>query len=324
MGKPTNAYLNKVKKLSDDLGYAGAAETLGIKKETVRRNVRMWKARNEKNDKQRSPKLDEKLFRQLKDRFSDAELRRMASGSFLVPQQNAIEHDFMGDEICFGSLTDTHLGSIYTDPGMLNTAFEEMKKAGVDFITHSGDVHEGLSHRAGHMYECSHLGYSAQLEHSREMFSQWKDSPIYMIDGNHDRWYIKSNGALIVEELCRGQENLHFIGHDEGNIKIGGITIKLWHGEDGSSYAFSYRIQKIVECFTGGEKPNVLICGHTHKGLYMFDRHIHCLSAGAIQKQSKWMRSKRAASHTGFWITKMGINETGVTWIEPRWYPFYR
>jgi predicted phosphodiesterase len=312
--------LEKVKDLVDDFGYLGASKKLGIKKETVRRNIREWKRRHGTQEKP----FDEKLIRQLKERYSDAELRRMANGALVLPEHNAVKHSFDGDQITIGALSDTHLGSKYTDTNMLDQAFEEFDKEKVDMITHSGDVHEGLSHRPGHMYECTHLGYSAQLEHSREVFGQWTNTPIYFVDGNHDRWFIKSNGAIIVKELCRDQDNLHFLGHDEGDININGIIIKLWHGEDGSSYAFSYRIQKIVESFTGGEKPNVFLCGHTHKAISIFDRHIHCVSVGAIQKQSKWMRSKRHASHTGFYIIKMGISETGVSWFEPKFYPFYR
>lgn len=311
----------EVKKAADELGYDAAAAKLGLTKETVRRYCRKFKQANGESE---LSKPDEKLIRQLKERFSDSELKRMASGQPIQPDFETIQHDFEGDTVTFGAITDTHLGSVYTDPDMLYQAFDVFANADVDFIAHAGDVHEGLSHRPGHMYECSHLGYSAQLDHSREVFAEWDHTPIYMIDGNHDRWYIKSNGALIVDELCRGQDNLHFLGHDEGDIDINGIIIKLWHGEDGSSYAFSYRIQKIVESFSGGQKPNVFLCGHTHKALSVFDRNIHCVSIGAIQKQSKWMRSKRAASHTGFYVIKMGINETGVTWFEPRFFPFYR
>ena len=204
-------------------------------------------------------------------------------------------------------LTDTHLGSKYTNHENIFS-----------------DVHEGLSNRPGHYYECTHIGYSEQLNHSREIFSQWTDTPIYMIDGNHDRWYIKSNGALIVEELCRGQENLHFIGHDEGDIEINGITIKLWHGEDSSSYAISYRLQKLIESLTGGEKPNALIAGHVHKSGYIFERNVHCLSAGCIQGQSKWMRGKRIAAHKGFWTVRITIDDAEIKQFNPVFYPFYR
>jgi len=312
--------MNKVAEVVHRLGYELAGKELGLKKETVRRYMRQWK---QKGDLAKDP-IDENLAKQLRERFSDAELKQILNGSQVKPDSATVAHDFSGDTVTLGCLTDTHLGSKYSDPAHLQEAFEIFAKEDVDFITHSGDIHEGLSHRPGHMYECTHLGYSAQLDYSREVFGQWTQTPVYMIDGNHDRWFIKSNGALIGEELCRGQENLHFIGHDEGDIDIQGVKIKLWHGLDGNSYAYSYRIQKIVESLTGGEKPNVLICGHTHKALYAFDRNIHCVSAGSMQKQSKWMRGKRAASHTGFYVVKMGINDLGVSWFEPRFYPFYQ
>lgn len=311
--------LLQVKKLADELGYLGAAQKLGIKKETVRRYCRMFKNKEEKQ----GPNINEKLARQIFDRFSESEIKRILSSGQTIQAPDTVCHDFSGDEVCFGILSDTHIGSVYTNPDNIYEAFERFADAGVDFIGVAGDVHEGLSNRAGHVYECSHVGYSQQLELSREIFSQWKDTPVYMIDGNHDRWFIKNTGAYIVNELCKSQDNLHFIGHDEGNIDINGVTIKLWHGEDGSSYAYSYRVQKIVESLTGGEKPNVLITGHTHKAFTMFCRHVHCVSAGAIQRQSKWMRSKKHESHAGFWIIRMTLNELGVARFLPEWFPFY-
>ena len=70
-------------------------------------------------------------------------------------------------------------------------------------------------------------------------------------------------------------------------------------------------------------KPNILLLGHTHKALYIFERNIHCVSLGCLQQQSSWMKGKRIAAHTGFWIIEVCINETGVAWFQPRFYPFY-
>jgi len=134
---------------------------------------------------------------------------------------------------------------------------------------------------------------------------------------------MKSNGYDICQDIADTIENVHMMGHDEGDVEFGPVTVKLWHGEDGSTYAFSYRIQKIVESLTGGEKPDVLLAGHCHKALYVFDRNIHCISCGAIQKQSRWMRSKRHASHTGFWVVRMTVHEKGVGSFTSTWYPYY-
>ena len=307
--------------LANELGRDEAARQLNISRPTLARYITKYKVFNDI----KTEDFDDNLSRQLRDRFSDEELRGILKGSLIKDSDDTkLVHDFGGDTVTFGAITDTHLGSKYTDTRMLMEAFDVFAESDVDFITHCGDVHEGLSHRAGHVYECTHVGYSAQLEHSRDIFSNWTDTPIYMIDGNHDQWAIKSAGAKMVPELCMGQENLHFLGHDEGDVDIDGVTIKLWHGGDGSSYAFSYRVQKIVESFTGGEKPNVLLCGHTHKAFSIFDRNIHCVSCGSMQKQSKWMRGKRAASHTGFYVVRMGISNGQVSWFEPRFYPFYQ
>ena len=58
-----------------------------------------------------------------------------------------------------------------------------------------------MSHRPGHIYELTHLGYAQQKDYAVKLFSQWTDTEIYAIDGNHDRWYIKSNGSLIVKDI---------------------------------------------------------------------------------------------------------------------------
>lgn len=316
--------LDEIMTVYRSLGYDAGAVALGISKETFRRGVRRWRQLHEESG---ADEVDDNTLRQIANRYTPAELRAIAlgGGSLNTPEKGKPKYSFKGDTIRIGLLTDTHLGSTYTAPEKLYSAFDVFAEKGVDFIAHCGDVFEGLSNRAGHVYECTHIGYNAQLDHGREVFAQWTDTDIFMVDGNHDRWFTKAVGAHIVSELCDGQENLVFLGHDEGDIELTGTpaTIRLWHGEDAGSYALSYRIQKIVESFTGGEKPHVLFAGHTHKATYVFDRHIHCVSAGSIQSQSKWMRGKRIAAHTGFWVVEMVVDKNGVVAFSPTWYPFY-
>jgi len=116
----------------------------------------------------------------------------------------------------------------------------------------------------------------------------------------------------------------HYLGSDEGDISLKGkAIIKLWHGEDGSSYATSYRLQKLIESLTGGEKPNLLLAGHTHKMAYIFERHVHTFSGGALSTQSSWMRGKRLPNHTGFWIIDVWVGKRGITKCGGIFYPYY-
>lgn len=266
-----------------------------------------------------------KLLSKIAQTYSDDELKAIANGGRIVPGLAKVPViNFDGERVRIGAITDTHIGSLNFSEQRLYQAFEEFKKAKVDFITHSGDVTEGMSHRPGHVYELSEIGYDKQKTKAIEIFSQWTDSQIYAIDGNHDRWYIKSNGALIVKDIATQLDNFNFIGHDEGDISINGnAVIKLWHGEDGNSYALSYRLQKILESFSGGEKPSVIICGHTHKYVKIFERNVYAISAGSIQSQTPWMRGKKIAAHVGFCIIDIYVNKTGVSKFSDTWYPYY-
>lgn len=313
---------NKAKDVVEYLvlhGKTDTADHFGVSTETLNRYIRKANEYGIKDiDKS-------KLLSKIAILYSDEELKAIANGGRIVPGLAKVPIiNFNGDRIRIGALTDTHIGSLKFSENRLFQAFEEFQKEKVDFITHSGDVCEGMSNRAGHVYELSDIGYDKQKSKAIELFSQWTDSDIYAIDGNHDRWFLKSNGALIVKDIESKINNFHFIGHDEGDIALNNnVTIKLWHGEDGNSYALSYRIQKILESLAGGEKPSVLICGHTHKYVKIFERNVYAISAGSIQSQTQWMRGKRISAHVGFCIIDIYINKNGVCKFTDTWYPFY-
>ena len=266
-----------------------------------------------------------KIISQIIQNYSDKELEAIAKGGRIVPGYAKVPIiSFDGQRIRIGALTDTHLGSVSMPVERIYQAFDEFKKAKVDFITHSGDVCEGMSNRPGHIYELTHLGYDNQKALAIEVFGQWKESDIYSIDGNHDRWFLKSNGAKIVKDIATALPNFHFIGHDEGSISLNGkATLWLWHGEDGNSYALSYRLQKILESLTGGEKPNAMHVGHVHKYVEIFERHVFCTSVGCMQSQTPWMRGKRIAAHPGFSIIDYWVNDMGICKKTSTWHPFY-
>lgn len=262
------------------------------------------------------------ILRKIADNYSDQELKAIAEGSSDLTLKNK-NISFDGKEVNFYVMTDTHFGSIYTNYGNYLAMCRQINNdKDVDFVCHCGDVTEGMSNRQGHVYELTHIGYAKQKELAIDMLNEIKAKK-YIISGNHDRWYKSQNGADIVSDICENANDCEFIGHDEGDISINKVKIKLWHGIDASSYAHSYRLQKIIESFTGGKKPHVLLAGHVHKSGYFFDRHIHALSAGCVQSQSKWMRGKRLPSHTGFWKVSMKITKDSIKQFSTTWFPFY-
>jgi len=320
MGQKAIGRATQVVAYATEHGPDKAKKDLGISDETFNRYTRMVKQEKGIIIPEKSHWLEE-----IATRFSDTELQAIAKGGRLVPGAGKVPIvSFSGTHIRIGCITDTHIGHMCSSRARLMQAFDEFKKEQVDFITHSGDVTEGMSHRPGQIYELDFLGYDAQKHEAIDCFAQWADTDIYAIDGNHDRWFLKSNGALIVKDIEASLENFHFLGHDEGDISLDGrAVLKLWHGEDSSSYALSYRLQKILESFTGGEKPNVLITGHVHKYVNIFERNVYCVSAGCLQSQTSWMRGKRLAAHVGFCIIDIHVAKKGVSKFTVTWYPFY-
>ena len=90
-----------------------------------------------------------------------------------------------------------------------------------------------------------------------------------------------------------------------------------------NSYATSYRLQKLVESYTSGKKPNILLAGHVHKYCVLFERMVHCVSVPSLQMQTEWMRSKKLPAHTGFLIIEFDSNKDGVCNFQVKLYPFY-
>lgn len=265
---------------------------------------------------------ESKIVREITSKFSLEELRAIAKGRGLNKPRDTEAITFDGDEVVFGVISDPHMGAKNFIQAHMEAALEECEKQGVDTIFSPGDITEGMSNRAGHIYELTHLGYSAQKEYAQEMLRLWKGR-WYLIDGNHDRWYEKAVGALIVKELAKELDHVTFLGHDEGDVSINGAFVRLWHGEDsGGAYAKSYRPQKIIEALPGGEKPQIMLIGHDHKQNYMFLRNVHVLSCGALSRQT-WMRRTCKANDLGFHIVKTCIQDGQVQWFQPRWYPFY-
>lgn len=284
--------------------------------------------RFQREAKKRFPEwlADREAIKSLKENYTSEEIRQIATGKRISPTREK-RISFQGKAFKFAHITDTHFGASCFKEHIWDAIVEKINSEKVHAIFHTGDVVEGMNNqRLDMFYDVTHLGYGNQKAYAIELLSRL-EAPIYAISGNHDRWYIKSAGAHIVKDIADSLEHMEFLGEDMADFVIENndrpIKIRMWHGEDSSSYAISYRIQKLVESFSGGDKPNVLLCGHTHKAGMFFERNIHCVTGGAVCTQSNWMKGKRLANHTGFYMCEVTYNERGVVRFKSEFFPFY-
>ena len=104
MANATKERLAEIEDAVAEHGYAGAAEKLGIKQESVRRMHRM--AIEGSREKTPDPiEGNEALARKILERYTPAELRAIANGGIMKPSRRAV-YDFSGEEVTVGFCTD--------------------------------------------------------------------------------------------------------------------------------------------------------------------------------------------------------------------------
>ena len=226
-----------------------------------------------------------------------------------------------------GIISDTHIGQEHFDEELFAFAGKTFKKEGIKTVYHAGDILEGMSGRDGHVYELAQIGFSNQIKEAQRLFEKHlKGFDIYGITGNHDHWYKQRNngGVSVGEEFEQRVDNFTFLGENEADIKLAPkVIMKLFHPGDGTAYATSYKMQKLIESLEGGKKPQIIVEGHYHKALYMYNRGVHGIEAGTICGQTGWMRGKKIPAHKGFWILDIDSDKKGVQAFRPSFYPGY-
>jgi predicted phosphodiesterase len=226
----------------------------------------------------------------------------------------------------FGIFGDTHFGSLYEDLDALNAYADACRAAKVQCMIHAGDVLEGYKLYRGQEFETHKHGWEAQSTWFKEVAPDF-GVPVYFITGNHDVAFKRAAGITVGKGLQELRPDWHFIGEDYGtvNLRANGHDFKVGvlHPGGGSSYALSYRPQKIVEQIEGGQKPDILAIGNYHKSDWIPSyRNVSVLQVGCFQRQTPFMLTKGLAAMVGGWIMEYAPGE-GCSRQKAEFFPFY-
>ena len=236
-------------------------------------------------------------------------------------------HHYPKNHAKFGYVSDTHIGQKAFKEELWVEAMRTFKREGIDTVYHVGDILEGMSGRPGHIYELAQIGFDAQIGYATELIKAFPDVHIFGIDGNHDEWYQGKGdaGVIVGHELEARCANFHHLGQMEAAVDFApNVQLYLFHGRDGTAYAVSYKMQKLMESFTGGEKPSIILSGHYHKHLTMWNRNIFGVEAGTLCGQTPFMRGKKIPAHMGFGLMDVWYNSKGVKRIDHTFIPHFK
>lgn len=273
-------------------------------------------------------KLDSKdvLLEKLKNQLSEFEIKTILESSRFQEVEKKKFHVALDKEsFKFIAIGDTHIGHKKFREDWWDYMIDKGIEEEVDWMYHTGDIFEGMSNRPGHIYELSELGFEAQFEKTKSLFKD-VPFPIKAITGNHDDWYKgkADQGIDVGSRLSEALDNFTYMGSQEADEFVGGVVVKMWHGNDGSQYSTSYRTQKFVENLTGGDKPNILLAGHAHKSIYHTVRNVSVFETGTLCEQTQFMRGRKLAAHTGFWIITVDTDGESIIRLKPEWFPLFK
>jgi predicted phosphodiesterase len=232
------------------------------------------------------------------------------------------------EPMVFAAISDTHFGAKEMALAEFHEFVDYAYSLGVRHIYHAGDVFEGTYHR-GHQYEVAQAGFENQCQAAINGFPQKDGLNYWFITGNHD-WnsFHKACGMDPGKEFAAraemaGRTDIHHLGNTQGRVQMGDLRIEMAHPDGGTSYAKSYKMQKWIEKYEGGNKPHVLIFGHYHSYLVLEDRNVTAMHPGCWKFQGAFEQRKGLQPAVGGAIIWAWRDETGMRFRHEwrRWWP---
>lgn len=229
------------------------------------------------------------------------------------------------ETIKFAIMGDTQIGSKYAQLTYLHEFYDLCAREGIRDVYHTGDLTEGLKMRTGHEYELYAVSADDMRDDVIKNYPKRDGITTHFISGNHDASIYKQVGYDICEAIANARPDMNYLGRDCAVINLTpNCTLELRHPWDGTAYALSYKIQKMIEAMESNSKPNILAVGHYHKAEYLFYRNVHALQTGCFQGQTPFTRGKGISIHIGGWIITVRVDKNGtIQGFAPEFVPYY-
>lgn len=208
-------------------------------------------------------------------------------------------------------ISDTHLCSKYDRLDILRYLYDKAGNTGTNYVLHSGDFTDGKSNRPEHIYELRELSYDGQVDYCVANYPKIDGLNTYVIQGNHDDWWYKSNGSEIVRSIAKERDDIIYLGADAADLKIGKLKIHLFHGKGSQAYAKSYKAQKYLDAMSLDSRPHILQLGHIHQAFFYQQDNTSVFQTGCLEDQTPFSKSMGFNDNKSCWWVDVYFDDRG-------------
>lgn len=242
-----------------------------------------------------------------------------------------------GAEVVFAVISDLHVGSKHClEEQLRDFIMRAAKEEGVKQFFLGGDNVDGCYRHS--RWEESYHGFDPQATRLAHVLPGKKDGIDVRYDGiigNHDETFEKESGLDVgraLENIFRreGRDDFHMHGARGAYLRYApkggrGVLVELWHPIGGGAYAVSYKLQRHVEEYGVGQKPDFLFAGHWHQQCYVVRRGVHAFSAGTWHGGAgSFSKALGGAQAIGGWIVRYKQTREGALRdVTPTWRSYY-
>ena len=264
------------------------------------------------------------LIDYLKSQGKDIELKEI-DGKLIVRKTITKKKDKeikprMEDLYCKEVLvvSDTHYGSIYSQPSMVNTACYEAYNRGIDTFLHVGDIVDGDYSRIRpiHNFEVfDDAKGTRQIDYVIDTLPKYTGCKWKVIQGSHDQTHLFNYGLEVGKELEKHRNDIEYLGQDRAVFNLDEkrniCKIEMFHPGGGSSRILSTKPQNGIDQLESCEKVDLSLRGHYHKVYYMYYRGEHVLLCPCNVDQSSFMMKNELPNLMGNYFLKIYYDSTG-------------
>lgn len=231
---------------------------------------------------------------------------------FKAPRKNTQTYEIpqTASEFSFLAIADTHLASKFDRTDILNYIYWKAERLGIKMVFHAGDFTDGKSNRAEHMYELKELSLEGQVQYCVENYPHYS-GVTYVISGNHDDWWYKAAGTDIIKQIALQRKDLIYLGPDVGQVKIGEVVIRMFHGNGNVSSNKFGKMVKYLEQIPQSERPDIFLTGHIHEAFYILKDGTHCFQVGSLENLTPFGRSLGITGELSCWWVNVKLNDKG-------------